>query len=153
MTTQDKQQFQSAGIIAIPIESNPELGLKPAPNFLVFDNQWGKMQAPFADLTTGEITQMPCVQTTYKIVSREILEPNEFHTERIFIERVLLPLENLPIPVQLLGLFFTYESIKANISIVNLALSKFTFRGALEGLVLKVDEEVLDDFLLKEIPE
>lgn len=150
MTTEDKKLFQNAGIIAIPLESNPELGLKPSPNFLVFENQFGKVIAPFADFATGEIQQTACVQTVYKIVSREILEPNDIHAERTFIERVLLPSENLVIPVQLLGLFFTYESIKANIQIVNLALSKFTFRGDLGGLVLKVDEVVLDEFLISE---
>lgn len=147
MTTEDKKLFQNAGIIAIPIEIDDELGLKPSPNFLVFDNQFGKVVAPFADFATGEIKNTACVQTTYKIVKREILEPNEIHTDRTFIERALLPLENLAIPVQLLSLFFTYESIKANIQMVNLALSKFTFRGDLQGLVLKVDEDVLDEFL------
>lgn len=151
MKQEDKQLLQNAGIIAIPIEINPELGLKPAPNFLVFDNQFGKTMSPFADFMTGEVKQTACVQTVYKIVSRQILESTDIFPERVFMERVLLPAENLPIPVKLLSLFFSYEDIKENIQIVNLALSKFTFRGDLDGLVLKVDEDVLDALLVTEI--
>jgi hypothetical protein len=68
----------------------------------------------------------------------------------MMIERSLLPAENLPIPVDLLPLFFTYERIKANIDLVNLALSKFTFRGSLSTLVLEVDEVILNEFIAVE---
>ena len=151
MTQEDKLQLTQAGIIAIPIKENISLNLKPFPNFLVFENQFGKTISPFQDFITGDISPTACVQTVYKIVSREILEPNEAHNDRMFMERVLLPSENLSIPVQLLALFFTHQSIKDNLQIVNLALSKFSFRGALEGLVLEVDEDVLDQILLENV--
>jgi len=145
MIAQDILQLTQAGIIAIPIEKNEDL--KPSPNFLVFDNQLGKIKSPFANLQTGEIEEMECVITTYKIVNREILEPNEFHSNREMIERSLLPLENLSVPVDLLPLFFSHQRIKDNINLVNLALSKFTFRGSLSELLLKVDETELDNFI------
>lgn len=145
MIAQDILQLTQAGIIAIPIEKNEDL--KPSPNFLVFDNQFGKIKSPFANLQTGEIEEMECVITTYKIVNREILEPNEFHSNREMIERSLLPLENLSVPVDLLPLFFSHQRIKDNINLVNLALSKFTFRGSLSELLLKVDETELDNFI------
>lgn len=145
MIAQDVLQLTQAGIIAIPIEKNEDL--KPSPNFLIFDNQFGKTKSPFANLQTGEIQEMDCVMTTYKIVNREFLEPNEFHPNREMIERSLLPLENLAVPVDLLTLFFSHQRIKDNINLVNLALSKFTFRGSISELAMKVDETVLDSFI------
>lgn len=145
MTSSDKLQLQQAGIIAIPIEQAEDL--KPSPNFLLFQNQFGKLKSSFQNLQTGIVEDTDCIQTVYSIVNREILEPNEFHPSKEMIERSLLPAENLPIPVDLLPLFFTYERIKSNIELVNLALSKFTFRGSLSTLVLKVDETVLDEFI------
>ena len=147
MKKEDLIKLTQSGIIAIPLKEQLELGLKPFPNFLIFENQFGKIDAPFINLVTDEIEQTSCVQTIYKLVHREILEPNEIYSDRIFMERVLLPIENLAIPVQLLALFFTYQSIKDNLQIVNLALSKFSFRGSLEGLILEVDEDVLDQIL------
>lgn len=148
MTSSDKLQLQQAGIIAIPIEQAEDL--KPSPNFLLFQNQFGKLKSSFQNLQTGVVEDTDCIQTVYSIVNREILEPNEFHSSKEMIERSLLPAENLPIPVDLLPLFFTYERIKSNIELVNLALSKFTFRGSLSTLVLKVDETVLDEFITPE---
>jgi hypothetical protein len=148
MTSEDKLQLQQSGIIAIPIKQTEDL--KPSPNFLIFHNQFGKLKSPFQDLQTGEITNTDCIQTVYSVVNREFLEPNEFHPTRMMIERSLLPAENLPIPVDLLPLFFTYERIKANIDLVNLALSKFTFRGSLSTLVLEVDEVILNEFIAVE---
>lgn len=148
MTSSDKLQLQQAGIIAIPIEQAEDL--KPSPNFLLFQNQFGKLKSSFQNLQTGVVEDTDCIQTVYSIVNREILEPNEFHASKEMIERSLLPAENLPIPVDLLPLFFTYERIKSNIELVNLALSKFTFRGSLSTLVLKVDETVLDEFITPE---
>ena len=145
MIAQDIFKLTQAGIIAIPIEQNGDL--KPSPNFLIFDNQFGKLKSPFKNLQTGEIEQTDCVMTTYKIVNREFLEPTIAHPNREMIERSLLPLENLAVPVDLLTLFFSHQRIKDNINIVNLALSKFSFRGSLLELVLKVDETVLDSFI------
>lgn len=145
MINEDKLKLTQAEIIAIPIEFVE--GLMPSPNFLVFSAQFGKIKAPFQNLQTGEIQETDCVTTVYKIVNREFLEANEFHPNREMIERSLLPEENLNIPVDLLPLFFSYERIKANIQIVNLALSKFTFRGSLSTLTLKVDELVLDELI------
>lgn len=147
MIIEDLKYLTQAGIIAIPLKEQLSLGLKPFPNFLIFENQFGKVITPFINLFTNELEQTPCVQTVYKLVSREILEPNEIYPNKTFMERVLLPSENLSISVQLLALFFTHQSIKDNLQIVNLALSKFSFRGALEGLVLEVDENILDQIL------
>ena len=150
MTKEDLLQLIQANIIAIPLKEQTLLNLKPSPNFLIFENQFGKVIAPFINIFTNQVEQTPCVQTVYKLVAREILEPNEIYPNRTFIERILLPSENLSIPVQLLALFFTHQSIKDNLQIVNLALSKFSFRGSLEGLILEVDENILDQILLEE---
>jgi len=147
MLQEDLSQLIQAGIIAIPLKEQLLLGLKPFPNFLIFENQFGKVVAPFLNLFTNELEQTACVQTVYKLVSREILEPNEIYPNKTFMERILLPSENLSIPVQLLALFFTHQSIKDNLQIVNLALSKFSFRGSLQGLILEVDENILDQIL------
>lgn len=145
MTKEDKIQLSQAGIIAIPLEKTE--GLNPSPNFLIFESQFGKTIAPFQNLQTGEIEETECVQTVYKIVNREFLEPNEIYSKREMIERSLLPAENLHVPIDLLPLFFSYERIKTNVEIVNLALSKFTFRGSLKDLSLKVDETILNDLI------
>lgn len=150
MNKEDLSQLIQANIIAIPLKEQTSLNLKPFPNFLIFENQFGKIIVPFVNIFTNQVEQTPCVQTVYKLVSREILEPNEIYPNRTFMERILLPSENLSIPVQLLALFFTHQSIKDNLQIVNLALSKFSFRGALEGFILEVDEDVLDQILLEE---
>lgn len=150
MTKEDLLQLTQAGIIAIPLKEQTLLNLKPSPNFLIFENQFGKVIAPFINIFTNQVEQTSCVQTVYKLVTREILEPNEIYPNRTFMERILLPSENLSIPVQLLALFFTHQSIKDNLQIVNLALSKFSFRGALEGFLLEVDEKVLNQILLEE---
>jgi hypothetical protein len=89
------------------------------------------------------------MQTAYKVVFREILEETEIKPEE-FIERVLLPSENLAIPVEMIPVIFTHQNIKQNIQLVNLALSRFSFRGVLSNLVLEVDENVLDEIIAEE---
>ena len=47
MSNEDLSQLTQAGIIAIPLKEQLSLGLKPFPNFLIFENQFGKIIAPF----------------------------------------------------------------------------------------------------------
>lgn len=136
-----------AGIIAIPLKNKSESNLGTLhPNFIVFDAQFGKTKTLSPNIQTGVLEEVDCVQTVYKIVYREILEQTDSKPEE-FIERVLLPSENLAIPISMLPIIFTYQSIKDNLSIVNLALSRFQFRGVLSNLVLEVDEDKLDEIL------
>lgn len=136
-----------AGIIAIPLKykESANLGILH-PNYIVFDAQFGKFKSLSPNIQTGELEEVDAVNTVYKIVYREILEATENKSEE-FIERILLPSENLSIPVSMLPIIFTHQSIKDNLAIVNLALSRFSFRGVLSNLVLEVDEDKLDEIL------
>jgi len=113
----------------------------------VFENQFGKLKALQINVQTGLPEEMDCVQTVYKIVSRQILPPSEVQPEETFMERTLLPSENLAVPVEMLTLFFTYERVKANVAIINTVFSFFSFRGDLEGFVMEVDEDKVDEIL------
>lgn len=137
-------RLTQAGIIAIPLKPQPASGLKPMPTHIVFESQFGRIKTPQINIQTGELEDTDCVQTVYKIVSREILLPNEVYADETFMERVLLPSENLAVPVNMLPLFFSYERVKANVAIINTVFSFFSFRGYLEGYVLEVDEDVVD---------
>ena len=147
------QLLKQAGIIAIPLKIREEANLGILhPNFLVFDTQSGKTKSLSPNIQTGMLEDVDCVQTVYKIVYREILNKTETKPEE-FIERILLPYENLQIPVYMLPIIFTHKSIKENLAIVNLALSRFSFRGVLSNLVLEVDEDVLDEIIAQENAE
>lgn len=143
------KKLYTAGIVAIPlknVESN--LGILH-PNFFVIESQFGKLKADCLNIQTGELENVFCIQINYKIVYREILLSTPVSSEQ-FIERVLLPLETLSIPVELLPVIFTQQEIKANIGIVNLCLSRFSFRGVLSELSLAIDEEVLDEIIYQQ---
>ena len=58
--------------LAIPLELNKSLDLKPQPNWLIIDNIFGKQNniLPMLGMTI-------CAQSVYKLSYREILEPNE----------------------------------------------------------------------------
>lgn len=138
-----------AGIIAIPLEITSN-EVKPFPNFLVIEQQFGKINAMSPDLQTGILQNTNCVNSIYKLVFREILEESILF-QKEFAEKIFINLENLPLPISLLPCIFSHQSIKDNISIVNLALSQFQFRGSLFGLILKVDENVLDEIIANEM--
>ena len=147
------QLLKQAGIIAIPLKIREEANLGVLhPNFLVFDTQSGRNKSFSPNIQTGLLEEVDCVQTVFKIVYREILAETETKQEE-FIERILLPYENLQIPVSMLPIIFTHSRIKENLAIVNLALSRFSFRGVLSNLVLEVDEEVLDQIIMQENEE
>lgn len=137
-----------AGIVAIPLKykESSNLGILH-PNYIVFDSQFGKSKSLSPNLQTGVLKEVDAVNTVYKIVYREVLEATENKPEE-FIERILIPSESLDIPVSMLPIIFTYQSIKDNLSIVNLALSRFQFRGVLSNLKLEVDENKLDEILI-----
>lgn len=144
------KKLYTAGIIAIPLvkKENSNLG-DLQPNYFVIESQFGKLKADCQNIQTGELENVFCIQINYKIVYREILLSNPFASEE-FIERVLMPIETLSIPVELLPVIFTHDSIKANIGIVNLCLSRFSFRGVLSELSLEVDENVLDEIIYQQ---
>lgn len=135
-----------AGVIAIPLKSKEESNLNPHPNYIVFDNVFGKIKAESPNIQNGNIEVVDCMQTVYKIVYREVLEETVNKPEE-FIERTILPQENLAIPAMMVPIIFTHQSIKENLAIVNLALSRFSFRGVLSNLVLEVDEQALDEII------
>lgn len=143
------RQLYQAGIVAIPLKEKQDSNLNPHPNFLVFDNASGKKQAISPNIQTGDLQVVDCVSTVFKIVYREILEATESKPDE-FIERTFLPIESLSMPIEMLPIIFTHQSIKANIAIVNLALSRFSFRGVLSNLILEVDEDVLDEIIAQE---
>lgn len=145
-----RKDIYQAGIIAIPLKINSQLN--PSPNFLVIDYQSGKSISLSPNLETGILELNDCVSSSFRLVQREILEKEAFKQEEL-IERVLLPSQSLDIPVDLLTVLFNHSRIKQNIQIVNLALSRFSFRGVLSNLVLEVDEAVLDEIIAQENAE
>ncbi|NBA76812.1 hypothetical protein GOQ04_14740 [Emticicia sp. ODNR4P] len=144
-----KRELYQAGVVAIPLKVKAESNLNPHPNYIVFDNVFGKIKAESPNIQTGNVEVVDCMQTVYKIVYREVLEETVNKPEE-FIERTLLPQENLAIPAMMVPVIFTHQSIKENLAIVNLALSRFSFRGVLSNLVLEVDETVLDEIIAQE---
>lgn len=135
----------SSEIIAIPILRKFE-GI--CPNFMVIEFWGGKVLQNYNPITE-DVAPTNCINIRYKIVQREMLEATDTKEEE-FIERTLLPSEVVQIPVEMLPTIFTHQSIKENLAIVNLALSRFSFRGVLSNLVLEVDEEVLDEIIAQE---
>ena len=143
----DKRLYQ-AGIIAIPLLPISDT-TKPNPNFLVFENQFGKLMDYSPNIQTGDYEITECVNSVYKLVYREILPANNLFQEE-FSEKLFISPENLSLPVSLLPYVFSYQSLKYNIQIVNRALSHFVFRGSLQGLILEVDEDMLDEIITNE---
>lgn len=144
-----QRELYQAGVVAIPLKAKAESNLSPHPNYLVFESVFGKIKAQSPNIQTGDLELIDCMQTVYKIVFRETLEATS-NKEEEFIERTLLPQENLPIPAMMVPVIFTHQSIKENLQLVNLALSRFSFRGVLSNLILEVDEDVLDEIIAQE---
>lgn len=132
-------------MVAIPILQKFE-GI--CPNFMVVEFWGGKVIQNYNPITE-ELFHTNSINIRYKIVQREMLEATDTKEEE-FIERTLLPSEVVQIPVEMLPVIFTHQSIKENLAIVNLALSRFSFRGVLSNLVLEVDEDVLDEIIAQE---
>lgn len=140
----DSRLYQ-AGIVAIPLKKIGDT-TKPNPNFFVIESQSGFLKYMSPNLQTGEYELTDCINVVYKLVFREILPANSFFQEE-FSEKTFISPENLALPVDLFTLICTYQRVKNNLQIVNLALSNFQFRGSLQGLLLEVDEDVLDEII------
>lgn len=138
----------SAGIIAIPLKQIGGI-TKPNPNYFVIENQFGISKNYSPNIQAGEYQLDDCITSLYKLVFREILPANSLFQEE-FSEKIFISPENLAISVDLLPLICTHQRIKNNLETVNLALSHFQFRGSLEGLILQVDEDVLDEIIANE---
>ena len=144
----DKRLYQQGGLISIPLKST---GAQP--NFFVAEQQHGCVQAPQLNFETGKEEVMDCANLIYRLVLREILPPNDKYTTEDYRENVLFPTETIFIPIDLIPLIVTYKRIKANLPIVNAALSLFSFRGViLEGFKPEVDEEKLDEIIADMTP-
>lgn len=130
------------GLISIPLKKTGMF-----PNFLVIEQQYGCHRAKQINFTTGEVEVMDCATANYKLVLREVLEPNEKYPEEGTRESVLFPLEPISLPIDLIPAIVTHQRVKANLQVVNALLSLFSFRGALSEFSLEVDEDVLDEIL------
>lgn len=136
-------KLTTAGIIAIPIEQKEEFLLgRLCPNYLVIDQTFGNSVQSFQG------TETKCIQVSWKIVFREILEETETLQEE-FIEREIMPTNYIDIPISLFNTcLLSHQSIKENVSIINIFFDSLSaFRGSLSELKLKVDETVLDEIL------
>lgn len=140
----DKRLYQ-AGIIAIPLQTTSN-EVKPFPNFLVIENQFGKIKTMSPNLQTGQLEKTNCVNSIYKLVFREILMESSLFQEE-FSEKIFINLENLALPIHLLPSLASYQDLKENLELINTALSHFQFRGSLAGLMLSVDEQALDEII------
>lgn len=132
-------RLKSAGIIAIPLKVN-DSKLNPQPNWLVIDNLFGKLDAEIPDLGI-----LPCINSVYRIVYREILPP-VLKREEILSE-IVYEQANQAVPISISSALYSYKTILENLETINMLLSKFQFRGILEGFVLKVDETVLNELI------
>ena len=141
----DTRLYKPGGDFPLSIPIKKAAGIWP--NFFILEQQYGCHRAKQVNIQTGDLEVTDCVKVNYKLVLREILEPDETYVTEGERESILFPTETMPLPIDLLPLLATYQRIKANTQIVNLALSRFSFRGALSSLVLEVDEDVLDEIL------
>lgn len=144
----DNRLLQKGVIINIPLKQMGDI-TKPNPNFLIIENQFGKLIDYSPNIQTGVYELTECVNSIYKIVFKEILPANTYFPEEVS-EKIFINTENLSLPVSLLPYIFSYQSLKDNIQIVNMALSHFVFRGSLQGLILEVDEDMLDEIIANE---
>lgn len=142
--------YNQAGIIAIPIKNQPTSVLMPQPNFIVINSIGGRVQKPFFNPLTQQIEIMWCVQASYKIVFRELLPANAVAQEEV-VERVLL-LDLVFIPYSYLPIIQSHQHIAANHEIFDILLSAFQFRGALEGFLLQVDMDALQEIITQQTP-
>ena len=133
-------RLTSAGIIAIPLETNVGNTLNPQPNWLVIDNLFNKLDAEIPDLGI-----LPCVNSIYRIVYREILPPVLNRPE--ILSEIVYEQDNQAVPISISSALYSYQTIFDNLDTINKMLSKFQFRGILEKFTLKVDEKVLAELL------
>lgn len=146
-----KKGLYQIGKIAIPLQSQPQSGLKPMPNFIVFNffDAQSYMKGETIDLQTGTPIVTEGLQSSYEIVCTEVLPETETKDEEIR-KTVLLPSEPLFVPIDLMPCIMSHQRIKANLQVVNLALSQFSFRGNLSDFTLEVDETALDEIISNE---
>ena len=87
-------RLTSAGIIAIPLETNVGNTLNPQPNWLVIDNLFNKLDAEIPDLGI-----LPCVNSIYRIVYREILPPVLNRPE--ILSEIVYEQDNQAVPISI----------------------------------------------------
>ena len=134
-------KLYQARFIAIPLKQQE--GIPLSPNFMIVENIFDKVQA---DIPTIGI--MDCMNSSYKIVYREILPATETKSEDF--REVLLEQANQAIPIDLIPAFGSYERLLASKEQVDSMLSLFSFRGVLEGFIPIIDELVLHDIIENE---
>ena len=107
---------------------------------MVIENLFNKLDAEIPDLGI-----LPCINSVYRITYREILPP-VLKREEILSE-IVYEQANQAVPISISSALYSYKTIFDNLAIINMMLSKFQFRGILEGFTLKVDETVLAELL------
>jgi len=137
----DKRLF-SAGHLAIPLQSNENSTLSPQPNFLVIDRMEGRTKAELPVL--GDTV---CAFSRYKIVYREILPASVELSRAEEMREVIYEQANQPVPASIYEALSDHSALLAGVANVNFMLGLFSFRGALEGLQLVIDEVALQDII------
>lgn len=140
-----KELFE-AGIIAIPLKYQEESPVQLQPNFFVVDSQFGIKTSLIPNLSTMIPEPTACSNMHYKLVYREIL-PAKYGKPVQFIERQLQQTELQDTPVIFFSFLNTLQNVIDNAATINAIFSLFQFRGVLDGLVMEVDVERIEEHL------
>ena len=138
----DSRLYQ-ANVLAIPIKANENSIITAGqPNFMVIDNIFGTLRANLPVL--GDTV---CMQTTYKLVFREILPTAPELGRPEEMREVIWEYANQPVPVTIVPALASYQALQASVTDVNQLLALFQFRGVLAGFGLEIDTDVLTEIL------
>lgn len=142
-------RLYDAGKIAIPLAPDQNSTLNPQPNFLIIENIFDYIDAPFPD-GNGGIIMRECQNTFMKLVYREVLLESNGKPEEI--REVLMDnVGNIPIPEEYVAFVKNHERMVKKATELNQLLSLFSFRGILAGHTLAYDPALSTHFLnLKE---
>jgi hypothetical protein len=135
----------AANKIAIPLKKQEGLLLNPQPNFLVIENIFDYLEAPFPN-DKGEIVNLECRNTFMKLVYREIL-PAENGKEEAIREILMDDIGNIPIPEDYEFILKNHNRLITHKDILNSFLPLFKFRGVLKGFILQYDDEKSQEYL------
>ncbi len=142
MPTVDKRLYQ-ASYFAIPLKANPQHPMTSQPNWLIIESMGGRLVTNLPE-PLGETV---CQQSSYKIVRRQILPESIELGRPEEVTDFVYEYSNQAIPTWAVHPLSSHEALSENIATVNSLLAMFKFRGDLQGFVLEVDTNVLNNIL------
>jgi len=137
-----------AGIVAIPLKSQPTSKLYPQPTHLIVDNTFQNFRANFPD-GEGGIKEMACRNSCLKLVYRKVIEiEGGYRTEELEFKPKGEITFNQTIPKKLSDLVDEgHEEMIENNEMINSVLPLLKFDGILSDFIFEYDVEKSREYL------